>query len=222
MLLLRRRLALLLLRSRWALLRLRSSLMLLLLLRYRLALLLLLRDNLTLWLLLRHFLTLWLDRCGLPPFLLRWNGRTLLRHNLPWLLLLRRCLALRLHRSCLPQLWLRRFLTRLLLTRLRHFLAHLMLRYFLTLLLGLRYLRRLPFLHFLVAHLQRRWSPDVAIRRQRLTDCCVSRTSMVDVGKLSTIGARSLLILYLGFHRRGVRCAHRRPFRGLGPHLDAT
>ena len=45
---------------------------------------------------------------------------------------------------------------------------------------------------------------------------------MVDVGKLSPIGAGGMFILYLCRHGRRMRLTQRNQFRGSGAHLDAT
>ena len=211
--LLRRRLVLLwrclvLLRSGRCLmlLLLRCCLALLLLLGSCLALLLLLRSRLTLLLLLRSRLALLL----------------LLGSCLTLLLLLGSCLALLLLLgSCLALLLLLRSFLALLLLLGRRLALLLLLRSFLALLLLLR--SRLALLRCsLIARLQRRWGPHIAICSERLADGCAGWTALVNARELSPIGAGRMLILHLRRHGRRMRLTHRRQFRGSRLHLDSA
>jgi hypothetical protein len=48
----------------------------------------------------------------------------------------------------------------------------------------------------------------VVIGRERLVDGHKSRTAMIRIGKLATVGGGSALILHLRLHRRSVRLMH--------------
>ena len=74
----------------------------------------------------------------------------------------------------------------------------------------------------LIAGLQRRRSPHVAIGRERLVDGQAGWTAMVDAGKLSPVGAGNVLILQLCRHRRSMLFMASRQFRGSGPYLQST
>ena len=190
-------LTLLLLRRGLTLLLLGSRLALLLLWG-SLALLLL---GCSLTLLLRSSLALLLLWGGLALLLL-WRRLTLLRGRLTLLLL--RC------RLALLLLWRRLALLLLLLNRLT------------LLLLLLTRLTLLLLLRSLIAYLQRRWGPDIAIRRKRLSDGRTGRTAMIDVRKLSPVGAGNVLIPHLCSHGRSMRLTASRQFRRPGTHLQAA
>jgi hypothetical protein len=76
--------------------------------------------------------------------------------------------------------------------------------------------------NLLIAHRRCRWGPHVAIGRQRLVSCNTGRTAVIDVGKLSPVGAGSAFVLNLCAHGRGMLLAQSRQFRGSGTHLHTT
>ena len=186
--------------------------LMLLLLRCCLALLLLLGSCLVL---LRCCLVLLLLRCRLTLLLLLGSCLTLL-------LLLGSCLALLLLLgSCLALLLLLRSFLALLLLLGRRLALLLLLRSFLALLLLLG--SRLALLRCsLIARLQRRWGPHIAICSERLADGCAGWTALVNARELSPIGAGRMLILHLRRHGRRMRLTHRRQFRGSRLHLDSA
>ena len=196
--------------------------LMLLLLRCCLALLLLLGSCLVL---LRCCLVLLLLRCRLTLLLLLGSCLALLlllRSRLTLLLLLRSRLALLLLLgSCLTLLLLLGSCLALMLLLGSCLALLLLLRSFLALLLLLR--SRLALLRCsLIARLQRRWGPHIAICSERLADGCAGWTALVNARELSPIGAGRMLILHLRRHGRRMRLTHRRQFRGSRLHLDSA
>jgi len=182
-------------------------------------------------------LTLLLLWCGLALLLLRgglallllWGGLTLL---LLWggltLLLLWCGLALLLLWCGLALLLLRGGLALLLLWGGLVLLLLLLLNSLtLLLLLGCLALLRLGslallLLDSLIARLERRRDSHIAICGERLVDGQIGRTPMIDVGKLSPVGAGNMLILELSPHGRSMLFMPRRQFRRPGAHLHAA
>ena len=193
--------------------------LMLLLLRCCLALLLLLGSCLVL---LRCCLVLLLLRCRLTLLLLLGSCLALLRCCLALLLLLGSCLTLLLLLgSCLALLLLLGSCLALLLLLGSCLALLLLLRSFLALLLLLG--SRLALLRCsLIARLQRRWGPHIAICSERLADGCAGWTALVNARELSPIGAGRMLILHLRRHGRRMRLTHRRQFRGSRLHLDSA
>ena len=144
----------------------------------------------------------------------------LLRGHLALLLLLRICLALLFLLNRLALLLLRISLTLLFLRRRLPLL--LLFRKSLALLLLLIYLTLLLLRSRLIAHRRCRWSPHVAIGRKWLVDGHAGRAAMINVGKLSPVGAGSTFVLNLRTHGCSMWLAQRRQFRGSRSHLDTT
>ena len=161
-------------------------------------------------LLLLRGLTLLL--CCLTLLLLSHLALLLLLSSLALLLLLLSRLALLLLLSSLALLLL--LLSRLALLLLLNSLT--------LLLLLLSCLALLQLRSSLIAHLHRRRSSHIAIRRKRLSDGRAGRTAMIDVGKLSPVDAGSMLMLYLSAHGRGMCLAASRNLRGPGSHLQSA
>jgi hypothetical protein len=67
--------------------------------------------------------------------------------------------------------------------------------------------------------LQGRRGPHVAICRKRLIDSQTGWTTVVDAGKLGTVGAGHVLILNLCMHGRGMGFVASRQLRRSGAHL---
>jgi len=74
----------------------------------------------------------------------------------------------------------------------------------------------------LIARLERRRDSHIAICGERLVDGQIGRTPMIDVGKLSPVGAGNMLILELSPHGRSMLFMPRRQFRRPGAHLHAA
>ena len=157
----------------------------------------------------------------LPLLLLRCCLALLLRRSLLTLLLLRWCLALLLLRSLLPLLLLLGVLTLLFL--LLPGLALLLLLVCLALLLRIS-LTLLLFLlrSLLIAHRLSRWGSHIPVGRKGPIDGHAGWASMVDVGKLGSIGAGGAFILHLCCHGRRMRLSQSIQFRGPRSHLDAA
>ena len=118
-------------------------------------------------------------------------GRLALLLLLSCLTLLRGRLALLLLLNCLALLLL--LLSRLTLLLLLSSLTLLLSR--LALLLMLNCLALLQLRRRLIAFLHIRWGSHIAICRERLADGRIGRASMIDVRKLSPVGAGLTLIL---------------------------
>jgi len=74
----------------------------------------------------------------------------------------------------------------------------------------------------LIVRLHRRRNPHIAICGDWPADGEVGRAAVVDVGKLSAVGAGNVLILELCPHGRGMLLVERRQLRGSGAHLHTA
>jgi hypothetical protein len=74
----------------------------------------------------------------------------------------------------------------------------------------------------LIVHLNRRRDSHIAICGERLVDSQIGWTAMIDVGKLSPVGAGNMLILELSPHGRSMLFMPRHQFRRPGAHLHAA